>query len=275
MIADSPHRPGSDAPFVAALSILGGFYLFMIVGMIAADLHYTSTSHVLEILGRKEIQYSIKLSLVSSVITTLLSLWVAVPIGYLLSRFRFPGKSLIDATLDIPIVLPPLVVGLSLLILFKTAPFEALGLDKSFIFTRKGVIVAQFMVACAFAVRIMRTTFDDIPLRKEEIAFTLGCSRSEAFWRVVLPESRNGILAAATVTWARALGEFGPILMFAGTTRMKTEVLPSTVFLEMGIGDIHSAVAVSILMILCALLVMIVFRLMSAPQGIRPRGGKP
>lgn len=274
MTTSDNHRPRSDAPFIAAMCMLGGFYLLMIVGMIVADMHFTSASTVLEVLRRKEIQYSIKLSLVSSVITTILSMWVAVPIGYLLSRFRFPGKSLVDATLDIPIVLPPLVVGLSLLILFKTTPFEALGLDKSFIFTRKGVVVAQFMVACAFAVRIMRTTFDDIPLRKEEIAFTLGCTRSDAFWRVVLPESRNGCLAAATVTWARALGEFGPILIFAGTTRMKTEVLPSTVFLELGIGEIDAAVAVSILMILCAVSVMVVFRLMSASQGIRPGGGK-
>ncbi|MCX7012501.1 MAG: ABC transporter permease [Candidatus Sumerlaeota bacterium] len=268
------HIPKSDAPFLAALCILGGFYLFMIVAIVAADFGHSGVGQVLAGLRQPEIQYSVKLSLVSSVVTALLSIWVGVPIGYLLSRFRFPGKSVIDATLDIPIVLPPIVVGLSLLILFKTPAFRALGLDNAFIFTRKGVVAAQFMVACAFAVRIMRTTFDDIPARKEEIAFTLGCSRSDAFWRIVLPEARNGVLAAATVTWARALVEFGPILVFAGTTRMKTEVLPSTVFLELGIGEIDSAVAISLLMIVCALAVMIVFRMMAASQGLRPRGGR-
>jgi len=123
------------------------------------------------------------------------------------------------------------------------------------------VILAQFMVACAFAVRTMRVAFDQIHPRYERVALTLGCSRGQAFWLVVFPQSRRGLLAAGTLAWARSLGEFGPILIFAGATRMKTEVLPTTVFLEMSVGAIEGAAAVSLIMVAAALFVLVLARL--------------
>src|SRR5437667_136979 len=112
-------RAGSDAPFIAALYIIGGLYVFLIVAMVLADTAFTSPGHLWQALGSEEIRYAIKLSLISCSVATILSLWVAVPLGYLMSRHEFPGKGLLDAVLDIPIVLPPLVIGLSLLILFQ------------------------------------------------------------------------------------------------------------------------------------------------------------
>ncbi len=96
--------------------------------------------------------------------------------------------------------------------------------------------------------------------RAEEVALTLGCSRSQAFWMVAFPEARRGLLTAGTLAWARALGEFGPILVFSGATRLRTEVLPTTVFLELSIGNIESAAAVSLLMVVVALVVLVVAR---------------
>jgi molybdate transport system permease protein len=90
---------------------------------------------------------------------------------------------------------------------------------------------------------------------------TLGCTRFQAFTRVVLPEARRGILTATTLAWARALGEFGPLLIFAGATRMKTEVLSTTIFLEMNVGDTAAAVAVSLIMVTGAMIVLIIARL--------------
>src|SRR6266436_6367819 len=119
------------------------------------------------------------------------------------------------------------------------------------------VILAQFAVAAAFAVRTMRVTFDQINPRNEQVALTLGCTRSQAFWLVALPEARRGILTAVTLAWARSLGEFGPILIFSGATRMKTEVLSTTVFLELSVGHIEAAVAVSLLMIAAAIVVLV------------------
>jgi molybdate transport system permease protein len=193
-------------------------------------------------------------------LTAILSLWVAVPLGYLMSRFWFPLKGLIDAVLDIPIVLPPLVVGLSLLILFQSAPGRAIERVFPVTYAIPSVILAQFSVSCAFAVRTMRVTFDQINPRTEHVAMTLGCSRGQAFWRVALPEARRGILTAGTLAWARAMGEFGPVLVFSGATRMRTEVLPTTVFLELSVGNIDAAVGVSLLMVAAAIVVLLIVR---------------
>jgi molybdate transport system permease protein len=250
-----------DWPFFAGLAILSGVYILLIVAMLVADLSFTTPHHLLRALSSPEIQYSIKLSLISCTLTTLLSLWVAVPTGYLMSRHRFPGKRLMDAILDIPIVLPPLVIGLSLLILFQTPPGRAIQRVVPVTYAIPSVILAQFAVACAFAVRTMLVTFDQISPRCEQVALTLGCNRSQAFWRVALPEARRGVLTAATLAWARALGEFGPILVFSGATRLRTEVLPTSVFLELSIGNIEAAVAVSLIMIVAAVAVLTIARL--------------
>lgn len=321
---------GSDRLFLIGLSILGGSYIVLIIALLVADAAFTTPEALWASLQSREIQYAIRLSLISCSITAILSLWVAVPLGYLLSRFDFFGKRIVDALLDIPIVLPPLVIGLSLLILFQTpagraierltqnrmgeifgfgilpltvaalvggifflirptGPAAAAGGGVTLLamwilmrFTFLGartqgwfqeafatgityqvpsVILAQFAVAAAFAVRTMRVTFDQITPRREQVALTLGCTRSQAFWWVVLPEARRGIVTAVTLSWARALGEFGPVLVFSGATRMKTEVLPTTVFLELSIGELHGAVAVSLLMVAAALVMLMIVRI--------------
>jgi molybdate transport system permease protein len=260
----------SDAFFLTALVILGGLYVGLIVAMLTASLSYTSKDQLLLVLANPTIQYAIKLSLLSCTITTILSLWLAVPLAYLMSRYQFRGKALLDALLDVPIVLPPLVVGLCLLMLFVSGVGRAVigaanavlpsWLQIDIVFAVPSVIIAQLAVACAFAVRTLRVTFDQINPRAEQVALTLGCSRNQAFWRVVLPEARRGLLTAATLVWARSLGEFGPILVFSGATQLRTEVLSTTVFLELSVGHLDAALAVSFLMIAAALVVLIVAR---------------
>jgi molybdate transport system permease protein len=248
--------------FFLCLALLGGTYIILIVAMLAADMLFTSPSELIAALGSPDIRYAIRLSLISCTISTLMALWVAVPLGYLLARTSFPGKTVVDTLLDVPIVLPPLVIGLSLLILFQTQFGRVVQQYVRVTYAVPGVILAQFSVSAAFAVRTMRVTFEQLPVRPEQVARTLGCSRYQAFWRVVLPEARPGLLTATTLAWSRALGEFGPILVFAGANRGPhgTEVLPTTVFLELSIGKIEAAIAVSLLMILVAAVVLVLTR---------------
>lgn len=250
-----------DALFVGRLASPLALYLAIVVGLIAALASFTSASDVIRAAQSPEIRYAFWLSLGSCTLSTIFSLWVGVPAGYLLSRFVFPGKDLIDTLLDIPIVLPPLVIGLALLILFQTPLGKAIERIHPVTFAVPAVVLAQFCVACAFALRTMRVTFDQIPLRPEQVALTLGCSRRQAFWLVVFPEARRGLITAATLSWARSLGEFGPVLVFAGATRMRTEVLPTTVFLELSVGNIEAAAAVSLMMVVAAGIVLLLTRL--------------
>jgi len=254
-------RLPADWVFYLCMSVLGGSYVVLIVAMVAADLFFTTPGHLLAALNNPEIRYAIKLSLISCTITAILSLWVGVPMGYLLSRTQFWGKTVVDTLLDVPIVLPPLVIGLSLLILFQTAPGRLFQENVFWVtFQVPSVILAQFSVSAAFAVRTMRVTFDQISPRTEQVAMTLGCTRAQAFWRVAMPEARRGLLTAATLAWARALGEFGPILIFSGATRMRTEVLSTTVWLEFNISNLEAGIAVSLLMIAAAVIVLILMR---------------
>jgi molybdate transport system permease protein len=259
--------PRFDRLFVAGLATLLGSYVLLIAALLAALGSFTSPGHLLRAMQSEEIGYAFRLSLISCTLTALFSLWIAVPAGYLLSRFKFRGQSVVDAVLDVPIVLPPLVIGLALLILFQTPLGQAVEwftfrtFHRRVTFDTPSVVIAQFAVACAFAVRTMRVTFDQISPRSERVAMTLGCSRSQAFWMVVFPEARRGMLTAATLAWARALGEFGPILVFSGATRMRTEVLPTTVFLELSVGNIEAAAAVSLVMVVAAIVVLILARL--------------
>jgi molybdate transport system permease protein len=257
------HRPGPDWPLWLGCGILAGGYALLIVGMLLADTAMISVGDVLTALRSREIRFATLLSLLTCGITAILAVVVAVPTGYLLARGRFRGKGLLDAIFDIPIVLPPLVIGLSLLVLFQVRlPLigrlnDALPIT----YTVLAVIVAQFVVGAAFAVRTMRSTFEHLSERPEQVALTLGASRWQAFSQIALPMSWRGALTAGTLAWARSMGEFGPILVFAGATRLKTEVLPTTVFLELSVGNLEAATVVSLLMVALSLIVLLLVRL--------------
>lgn len=255
------NRPKPDWPFYLCLALLGSVYVGLILALLVADLASISPAHLGDALQSPAIREAIWLSLLSCSASAILAVWVAVPLGYLLSRTRFPGRALVELLLDVPIVLPPLVVGLSLLLLSQTPPGRWVQ-EHLFPFTYAvpGVVLAQFAVTAAFATRSMKGTFDQIDPRTEEIARTLGCSRGQVFWRVTLPEARRGVLAAFTLAWARALGEFGPILIFCAATRYRTEVMSTSVYLELSQGNLEAAVAVSLLLLGVAGVVLVVLR---------------
>jgi len=160
------------------------------------------------------------------------------------------------------------VVGLSLLILFNSFPTRDSSLENwlnghgvHVTFHIPAIILAQFTVAAAFAVRSMKNTFDQISPRSEMVALTLGCNRCQTFWLITLPQAGRGVLSAGVLAWARALGEFGPILVFAGATRGRTEVLATSVFLEINIGNLGGAAAVSLILITLAISTILVIRI--------------
>lgn len=277
----SPRRDRSrervgDGIFFLITGGLSAAFLALIVLLVVADVLFTSPADFVAALAKPEIRSALRLTLLTCTVSAILSVWVATPLGYLLSRYPFRGRWLVDVIVDIPIVLPPLVLGLSLLILFHQ-PFpgspllngdgwvlsdwleNSLGVRVTYRWP--AVVLAQFAVACAFAIRTMRITFQQIDPRAEDVARTLGCTRAQAFLQIGLPQAWSGVFAAFTIAWARALGEFGPILVFAGATRFRTEVLSTTVFLELSVGQLDAAVAVSLMMVAMAAVMLLILRL--------------
>lgn len=254
--------PSNDRGFYLALAVLGGSYVALIAALLLGDLLYTSPGQIREALNDPEIRFAIRLSLLTSTTTAILAMWAAVPLGYLLSRIEFPGKIVVDVLVDVPIILPPIVIGLSLLILFQLPPGRLIERYVPIAYHVPAIVLAQFTAATAFAVRTVRVTFDQIDSRAERVALTLGCSRSQAFWRVTLPAARKGILAAATLAWARSLGEFGPVQVFAGAMPGRTVVMPTAVFLEQQVGRLSAAVAISLVMVAVAVIALLVTRIL-------------
>lgn len=215
---------------------------------------YPPADALIASLQSAEIQYAILLSLATALISTLLCIGVALPVSYTLSRSRIPGIRIITVLLNLPIALPPIVAGLALLIFFGNTPvgnaLSQLGVDV--IFTPFGIIVAQFFVNVPSMIRIFKTTFSSISPRYEHVARTLGCSDAGGFWHVLLPMSRRGIIAGTIITWSKAMGEFGAVLMLAGATRMKTETLPIALFLNMSTGDLELAIGAATILIVIA-----------------------
>jgi len=242
---------------ISALALLALFFIAIIVSMLS----YTDWSTFVAALTSGEILFAVRLSLMTATISAAVSLLIAVPVAYTISRSRFPGKDIVDSLLDLPIVISPVALGAILLVFFNTPLGSAINNNViRFVFTVPGIVLAQVTVISALAVRLLKSTFDGIDPRYEQVARTLGCSKPEAFFRVTLPMARDGLLAASILTWARAVGEFGATIMLAGATAMKTETLPTAIFLSLASADVERAIAVIFVLVLIAVAALLVIR---------------
>jgi molybdate transport system permease protein len=239
--------------------------LLVMVGAITVTLlsmaFYLDAPTFLDALRSDEILFSIRLTAITTTITTAIAVLLGIPAGYALSRYKLPFHALIDTIIDLPIVLPPLVAGIALLVFFQTA--FGVWIEHHimpFVFTTQGIILAQFVPAASFGVRALKAAFDGVDPRMEQVARTLGCTERQAFWKVTFPLARNGLVAGTVMTWARAAGEFGPILMFCGATRYKTEVMSIAVFLNMSVGKVETAIAVTLILVIIATVAILTFK---------------
>ncbi len=253
-----------DRLFAAAALFFVSAFVVLVLGLIVSDILYVDSRAVVAVLTSGFIRHALWMSVWTSVTTTLIALLFALPMGYALSRFRFPGRIVADTIVDLPIVFPPLVAGLTLLVFFSQTAVgrwiqEDLGLE--FVFQPKGIVLCQFLAAASFAIRSAKTAFDDVDRRYENVALTLGCTRGGSFFRVSLPLARNGIIAGGILTWARAFGLFGPLMIFVGSFRGRTEVLSTTIFLEQSVGNLEVALAIALLLIFIALVALTAIRL--------------
>jgi molybdate transport system permease protein len=256
-----------EGPFKAALMSALALLTLLFAGIVLSLVAYTDWDTLVSTLIAPEILFAIRLSLITATISTALAILAAIPVAYAISHFQFPGKSIVDTILDLPIVISPIALGAALLVFFNTPAGVAIESKLiRFVFEVPGIILAQFMVITALAVRLLKSTFDSIDPRYEQVGRTLGCTKLAAFCTVTLPLARNGLIAAAILTWARAIGEFGATVTLAGATKQKTETLPIAIFLNLATANIEKAVAVIFILIAIALVALIFLRRISSTR---------
>lgn len=244
---------------LAVLVLYGGLILSLLWFFDAETLRAT--------LWSERTMFSIRLSLGTASLASIFALLLAVPAAYGLSRFRFPGRGLVDTLLEFPIIVSPAALGAMVLIFFNNPAGEWIQAHSiRFVFAFAGIVLAQGLAILGVAIRLLKTAFDEVPPELETMARTLGATPRHAFWTITLPLARRGILAAFILAWAKALGEFGATIMVAGTMAMRTETLPIAIFLRLSSADIEGTVALILVLVVIGLVALyLVRRLLEKP----------
>jgi molybdate transport system permease protein len=203
---------------------------------------------------------ALRLSLVTSSITTIIAAIFGTPLAYILARWKIKHKSWLELILDLPIVLPPSVAGLALLIAFGRRGLfgSALGFwGISLPFTTAAVVLAQIFVAAPLYVRSARLGFAQVDIQLEESAHVEGANQWQLFYEVMIPLAGRTLASGAILTWTRALGEFGATILFAGNLEGVTQTMPMAIYLgfERNIGV---ALALSVALILVSIILLMI-----------------
>ena len=239
------------------------YFLFVALPLVAVFLRI-NPSQVSSQLQNSQIIESIKLSLFTSAVATLIAFVLAVPTAYFMATRKFRGKAFVDTIIDLPIVLPPAVAGVALLYAF--APKGLLGpLLNSLNLTIPGytiaVIIAETFVASPFLLRSAKTGFENMDKDLLNSARILSGSRLRVFFTVSLPLAIRAITSGTMMTWARAMGEFGATLMFAGNLQGITQTMPLAIYTLL-YSDPLAGVMLSIILIVISFSILIIIKLL-------------
>jgi len=254
--ADARVPIGLVIPSVVGLGLL----LLPLAGLVAR----VPWSQLGQILSSPAVLSALRLSLMTAAITTAVCVICGVPLAWLLARTELPGRSLLRGLVTVPLVLPPVIGGVALLVTFGRRGllgewlYETFGI--SLPFTTTAVVMAQSFVAMPFLVVAVEGALRTADRRFEDVAATLGASGWTTFRRVTLPAVAPGVLAGAVLSWARALGEFGATITFAGTFPGTTRTMPPAAYAAINAGDVQTAIVLSLLMILISVTVLVALR---------------
>jgi molybdate transport system permease protein len=258
----APRRIDSGRPLAAlavAAALVLGLPIFALVLRAVLNGSLGSAAGMVVVLD------SLWLSLGTTTVSLVLMVALGTPLALLLARRRFRGAVLLETVIDLPIVLPPSVAGLALLLLLGRngalgAPLHALGIELPF--TTAAVVVAQSFVAAPFFIRSARTGFASVDHDLEDAARVDGASELQLFAWVTVPLAGTALAAGLVMAWARALGEFGATIMFAGNVEGHTQTLPLVVYSEFQAGNLDTSIAAASILVLAAFGVLVAVRLL-------------
>jgi molybdate transport system permease protein len=244
---------------VAVAAVAVAFFALPLIGLVDR----TSWSTIGSDLTSTQAATAFRLSLVCSLSATALSVLIGMPLAWTLARVRFPGRSLVRALVLLPLVLPPVVGGVALLSAFSRRGivgqylYDWFGIQLTF--TTAGAVLAETFVALPFFVITVEAALRSMDQRYEAVASSLGAGRAAVFRRVTLPVIAPSVVAGAVLAWARALGEFGATITFAGNIVGKTQTLPLAVYQALE-GNPDVAVAMSLVLLAVSLVVIVSLR---------------
>ena len=251
---------------MASILLLGGAALFaLLIGLpIVAIFARTLPQGLIgEAIGRPVVWEALRLSGLTTLLTLALTLVLGTPIAYLLARREFPGRSLLDSLIELPMVLPPAVAGIGLLMAFGRRgilgpALASLGITIGF--TTAAVVLAQFFVAAPFYVRAARSGLLAVDREVEDAARTDGASEWATFRHVTVPMAMPALLGGAVMCWARALGEFGATIMFAGSFQGRTQTMPLAIYAALE-SDLDAALVLSAILVVVSFASLAILRL--------------
>lgn len=256
-----PRRIPQRAPkILVALAVLGSAVFLLPLLAMAIRAPWSSA---LETIKLPEVRTAIRLSLVCSLAATALSLVFGLPLAWIQARITFPGRSLLRAVTTLPVVLPPVVGGMALLLALGRNGiagrwlFEWFGIRVPF--TTVGTIIAETFVSMPFLILSMEGAFAGADRRIEEAAATLGASKWKVLTQITLPNLRPALVAAAVLCWARALGEFGATITFAGNFPGRTQTIPLAVYQALETNP-DQATLLGLVMVAISLSILIALR---------------
>ena len=246
--------------------VAGLFALFLGLPIVVLVVRSIAEGSLANALASPAVLDALQLSLYTTSVSLVITVCFGLPLAVVLARRRFRGSGLLEAIVDLPIVLPPAVAGLGLLLVFGRRGvlgeplWNVFGV--SIPFTTFAVVLAQVFVAAPFFIRSARTGIASVPRELEDAARVDGASELYLFRRVTVPIARAALAAGLVMTWARSLGEFGATIMFAGNVQGKTQTLPLVVYSEFGAGDLDASIAAAAILVLAAFGVLIAVRVL-------------
>ncbi|MCC6442147.1 MAG: molybdate ABC transporter permease subunit [Armatimonadetes bacterium] len=199
------------------------------------------------------------ISFESTLLTTVISVIIGTPVAYLMAYYQFRGKEMLDSVIDMPVVLPPAVAGIALALVFNRSGLVGSLLTEQGIIlsnTFAAVVIAQIFVSSPYFIKAARSGFESINPNLEKASLTLGASRLRTFFQITVPLSTRSLIVGVVITWARALGEFGATLMFAGNTEGKTQTMPLAIYSSF-MGTLEPAIVLSCILIITSFIVLI------------------
>jgi molybdate transport system permease protein len=214
-------------------------------------------------IGDPAVLDALQLSLITTAVSLVLTIAIATPVAHLLARRRFRGASFVEAIVDLPIVLPPSVAGLALLLTFGRRGVlgdELAAFGIAIPFTTVAVILAQMFVSMPFFIRAARAGFRGVDRETEDAARVDGAGERQVAWSITVPLAGTALASGVVMTWARALGEFGATIMFAGNIAGKTQTLPLVVYGQFQSGDLDDSVAAAAILVIAAFAVLVAVR---------------